>query len=205
MSKTIEERRIKFMDKNNKELLKDLFALRKNKDTLFKRPLVSQKKFLNILNGKDAPYNHHKNLISDLEGIDVSDEFGELTFGEYISNKIQESELTIQEVANNIHLHIEALYDVLDEETLPWNIPVESLKQLCLLLKLPKTEIIERIKSVSIDEKNINSPLLNNYAARSQDGISASKLQDSLYDANLKIAIDREKEKRDQFITLITI
>lgn len=188
----------------DKDLSKDLYVLRKNKDDLFLRPLVNQKKLKNIITGKEVPHNHHGDLFDYLNDTDISDQFEESTFGEYLSERIEVSDLTLQEVADTINIHIELLYDILDEEKFPWYIPVESLKRLCSLLNLSTIEIVKQIKAIGINESNINNSLLNNYAARSQDGISSSKLKGSLYDANVKIAIDREKEKRDSFIASLT-
>lgn len=185
---------------NNKDLFKDLYVLRRNKDYLFKRPIVSQKKYHNILKGVDIPHNHKEDLVDYLDDLDISNAFEEITFGEYFSEIIAESDLTLQEIARNINLHIESLYDILDEQKFPWDIPSETLNRLCLLLNIPKIEIVNQMEKIRINEDNINSPLLGNYAARSQDGISSSNLKGALYDANVKIAIDREKEKRDNFI-----
>lgn len=185
----------------DKDLLKDLCALRKNRNELFKRPLVSHKKFLKIVTGQDTSYNQHRNLFDDLDDdIDISNEFEEVFFGEYLSEKIQEADLTLTKVASDINLSLESLHALLDDEMLPWHIPVAALSRLCLLLNLSKREVIDQIKNVSIDENNIKESLSANYAARSQDGLSSSKLKDALYDANVKIAIEREKEKRDFFI-----
>lgn len=188
----------------NKELSKDLIALRKHKDILFKRPLVSQKKFLNILSGKDTSFNIDQDLIESLENIETHGQFTDVSLGEFISDKIEDSAFTLQQVASNINLPIEVLFDLLDEQILPWNIPAESLNRLCLLLDISKKVVMSHIKNTNINEKNISSSLSRDYAARSQNGISSSSLEKALYDANLKIAIDREKEKRDKFITLFS-
>lgn len=186
------------MDKN-KDSLKDLYALRKHKDEVFKRPLFSHKKFLKIVTGQDTSCNKYRDLIK-LDEVDINSEFEDVTFGEYISEKIQEEDLTLKEVGHQINLPLESLHALLDEELLPWHIPVQTLSRLCVLLSLSKSEVIEQINNFNINENNINGSMSTNYAARSQSGISSSKLRDSLYDANIKIAIDREKEKRDQFI-----
>lgn len=188
----------------NKGSLKDLYAIRKNKDVLFERPLVSQKRFFKILSGKNTSFNIDQDLIQGLEDINIQDQFTGVTFGELIAEKIKESNFTLQQVAENINLPIETLYDILDEQILPWIIPIESLNELCLLLNLSKKVVINSINNTNIDEKTISTPLLNNYVARSQDGISSSTLNSALYDANLKIAIEREIEKRDRFIALFS-
>lgn len=183
-----------------KDFSKDISVLRENKEKLFKRRPTNNRYFKKVLLGERNPYYFSEEVIKNIDYISIEENFESEDFYELIANKIQQSDYTLTKLAEEIVMNKDDLCDLLDGEKLPWSYSVKSIYKLCVILDIPVNKVGDLFKSLAINERDVMESATIQYAARSKTGISSSTLKDSIYDANLKIAIDREKEKRDKFI-----